>query len=113
MTGDKESFFGYRALTVSFPPFHRKDMYMRSLRESQSKRLPAGYGVPAVKEIMAEDGEDAFRAASAQNFPVAFMNNGVKINRHRGLGMFSLLGHPTDLIPFQPFLHADTTVIGA
>jgi hypothetical protein len=86
---------------------------MRSLREFESKRLPAGYGVPVVKEIMVENREDAVRAASARNFSVALMDNEVKINRHRGLALLPPLSHQTGLIPFQSFLQADTTITGA
>jgi acyl-CoA synthetase (NDP forming) len=63
---------------------------MRSLSESASKQLLAGYGVPVVKEIIAKDSEDAVRAANDLNFPVVLKGNGAKLTHKSDRGLVRL-----------------------
>ena len=63
---------------------------MRSLSESESKQLLAGYGVPVVKEIIAKDIEDAVRVASVLSFPVVLKGNGAKLTHKSDRGLVRL-----------------------
>ena len=63
---------------------------MRSLSESESKQLLARFGVPVVKEIIAEDSEDAVRVASDLNFPVVLKGNGAKLTHKSDRGLVRL-----------------------
>ncbi|NTU73386.1 CoA-binding protein, partial [Candidatus Roizmanbacteria bacterium] len=65
-------------------------MCMRSLSESESKQLLAGYGVPVVKEIVAKDREDAVRAASGLQFPVVLKGHGAKLSHKSDKGLVRL-----------------------
>ncbi|GAB6193054.1 acetate--CoA ligase family protein [Desulfocastanea catecholica] len=63
---------------------------MRSLSESESKQLLAGYGVPVVQEIIAKDGEDAVQAAIDLKFPVVLKGNGKKLTHKSDRGLVRL-----------------------
>lgn len=63
---------------------------MRSLSESDSKQLLAGYGVPAVKGIIAKDIEDAVRVAIDLNFPVVVKGNGATLTHKSDRGLVRL-----------------------
>lgn len=63
---------------------------MRSLSESESKQLLAGYGVPVVKEIVAKDMEDAVRAAGDLKFPVVVKGHGAKLTHKSDRGLVRL-----------------------
>ena len=65
-------------------------MHMRSLSESESKQLLAGFGVPVVKEIWAKDREDAVRAAIDLKFPVVLKGNGAKLTHKSERGLVYL-----------------------
>ena len=73
-----------------FPVCNQKDMFMNSLSESESKRLLSGYGVPVVREIVAQNGEDAVRAAIALGFPVAVKGHGAKLTHKSDRGLVRL-----------------------
>ena len=63
---------------------------MRSLSESESKQLLAGYGVPIVKEIRVNDKEDAARAAIELHFPVVLKGDGAKLTHKSDRGLVHL-----------------------
>ena len=63
---------------------------MRSLSESESKQLLAGFGVPVVKEILAKDIEDAVRVAIHMHFPVVLKGNGAKLTHKSDRGLVRL-----------------------
>jgi acyl-CoA synthetase (NDP forming) len=63
---------------------------MKSLSESESKQLLAGFGVPVAKEILAKDGEDAVRAAIEMHFPVVLKGNGAKLTHKSDRGLVRL-----------------------
>jgi acyl-CoA synthetase (NDP forming) len=63
---------------------------MRSLSESESKQLLAGYDVPVVKEIIAKDIEDAVRVAGDLNFPVVLKGNGARLTHKSDRGLVCL-----------------------
>ncbi len=63
---------------------------MKSLSESESKQLLAGYGVPVVKEIIAGDIEDAVRAAGDLIFPVVLKGHGAKLTHKSDRGLVRL-----------------------
>jgi acyl-CoA synthetase (NDP forming) len=63
---------------------------MRSLSESASKQLLAGYGIPVVKEIIAKDREDAVRVASDLSFPVVLKGHGAKLTHKSDRGLVHL-----------------------
>ncbi len=71
---------------------------MRSLSESESKQLLAGYGVPVVKEVLAKDIDDAVRAAIELKFPVVLKGNGAKLTHKSDRGLVRLgLGNATQV----------------
>jgi acyl-CoA synthetase (NDP forming) len=63
---------------------------MRSLSESESKQLLAGYDVPVVKEIIAKDIEDAVRVAGNLTFPVVLKGNGARLTHKSDRGLVCL-----------------------
>lgn len=63
---------------------------MRSLNESASKLLLAGYDIPVVKEIVAKDMEDAVRAAIELKFPVVIKGHGAKLTHKSDRGLVRL-----------------------
>jgi acyl-CoA synthetase (NDP forming) len=63
---------------------------MRSLSESESKQLLAGYGVPVVQEIIAKDREDAVQAAIDLKFPVVLKGHGTKLTHKSDRGLVHL-----------------------
>ena len=63
---------------------------MRSLSESESKQLLAGFGVPVVQEIVAKDMEDAVRAAVELKFPVVLKGHGEKLTHKSDRGLVRL-----------------------
>ncbi|TKB28557.1 CoA-binding protein [Desulfopila sp. IMCC35006] len=63
---------------------------MKSLSESESKQLLAGYDVPVVKEIIAGNIEDAVQAAGELNFPVVLKGHGAKLTHKSDRGLVRL-----------------------
>lgn len=63
---------------------------MRTLSESESKQLLAGYGVPVVKEVIAKDIADAVRVAIDLKFPVVLKGNGAKLTHKSDRGLVRL-----------------------
>lgn len=63
---------------------------MRSLNESESKLLLAGYGIPVVREIVAKDIEDAVHAAIELNFPVVIKGHGARLTHKSDRGAVRL-----------------------
>lgn len=63
---------------------------MRSLNESASKLLLAGYGIPVVKEIVAKDMEEAVRAAIELKFPVVIKGHGARLTHKSDRGLVRL-----------------------
>ena len=63
---------------------------MRTLNESESKLLLSGYGIPVVREIVAEGREDALRAALELGFPVVLKGHGAKLTHKSDRGLVRL-----------------------
>ena len=63
---------------------------MRTLNESESILLLSGYGIPVVREIVAEGREDALRAALELGFPVVLKGHGAKLTHKSDRGLVRL-----------------------
>jgi len=63
---------------------------MKSLSESESKRLLADYGIPFVKTITAPDSLEAVRAAEELKFPVVLKGNGAALSHKSEHGLVRL-----------------------
>ncbi|MFW2367337.1 MAG: acetate--CoA ligase family protein [Desulforhopalus sp.] len=63
---------------------------MTTLSESESKRLLAEYGVPVVRELIAEDPDGAVRAAEKIGFPVVLKGHGSKLSHKSERGLVCL-----------------------
>ena len=63
---------------------------MRSLNESDSKQLLAGYGIPIVNEIVAKDIEEAVQAAIELQFPVVVKGHGARLTHKSDKGLVYL-----------------------
>lgn len=68
----------------------KMDLNMRTLSESESKKLLAGYGVPVVKEEIAPDAAHAVEIAKHIGFPVVIKAHGSKLTHKSDRGLVRL-----------------------